>query len=48
MENIYAPEDVDKITRLEVRQLVGLSLQMELMAIYVPHVIGPSIQVQLK
>jgi len=42
-ESFYNPEEVDRITRLEVRQLVALCLCLELMSIFSPHVIGPSI-----
>jgi hypothetical protein len=39
---------VTSIVRREIRQLISLNIQLELMSYFSPHVIGPSIQVQLQ
>ena len=47
MGSITDPFEVDSETRLEIRQLIALNVQLELMSIFCPNVIGPSIQTQL-
>ena len=44
---VYDQFDVESIVRREIRQLLALNIQMELMSMFTPHVVGPSIQVQL-
>jgi hypothetical protein len=42
------PEDIPSLLRLEIRQKISLGIQLELMSIFQPSIVGPNIHILLE